>query len=300
MNDIILQRYRGYVWGKYQKFKTRDVYTSHPRICLHWIDKPLENITQEDIQRFVQYCYNRFKRNTLSLKFWSIQNFFKWVGRNDIQLPKITPEDAGKQALNESEIQKILDTIESLSPLHRLIFYLEYDAIRRPDEIRNLKIADRYGEILRYDGKTGIKQCVMTERLQKAWDDYLKIRPTPRTEKDNLYLIIHFYGKDHGKHPTSPCIINRVVKEIMMYSNVHIPNGEKPTSYLIKRTSISRQLKECPDPKIIQLQAGHSKLETTMKYNRINTKDIKNYLSLFEDKRNKINGKRKLNYDKFH
>jgi len=295
----IIEQYRDYVWGNYQKDKTRHIYESHPRLCLEWIGKPLEQITQDDINRYIHYCYGYCKQNTLSLKFWSVQNFFKWAGRNDLQLPKITPVDAGKQALNKIETQKILDTIETLSPLHRLIFYLEFDAIRRPSEIQNLKLKDRYGEVLKYDGKTGIKQCIMTERLQQSWDDYLKLRPTPRTEKDSEYLIINNYGMYSGDHLKSKCMIGRIIKEVMMYSRVELPNGEKPTNYLVKRTSISRQLKECPDPKIIQIQAGHTKLETTMKYNRIDKQDIKNYLSVFEDKRGKNKRKRSVDYDKF-
>jgi integrase len=228
-----------------------------------------------------------------------VQNFFNWAGRDDLQLPKITPVDAGKQALNEIETQKILDTIETLSPLHRLIFYLEFDAIRRPSEIQNLKISDRCKEILKYEGKTGIKQCIMTERLQQAWDDYLTIRPHSINEIEDTYLILHDSGKEKGNHLRSKCMIDRIVKEIMMYSHVELPNGERATNYLVKRTSISRQLKECPDPKIIQLQAGHTKLETTMKYNRINKQDIKNYLMLFEDKRDADKRKRRLINDKF-
>ena len=57
--------------------------------------------------------------------------------------------------------------------------------------------------------------------------------------------------------------------------------GENPTNYLIKRTSITRQLKTCPDPKIIQLQAGHSKLTTTMKYNHVSDDDRRQYFSKF-------------------
>lgn len=69
-----------------------------------------------------------------------------------------------------------------------------------------------------------------------------------------------------------------------MYSQIEVPNREKPTNYLVKRTSITRQLKACKDPKIIQIHEGHSKLETTMKYNRINEEDIKEYLDIFEHK----------------
>ena len=67
---------------------------------------------------------------------------------------------------------------------------------------------------------------------------------------------------------------------------------------MIKRTSITRQLKTCPDPKIIQLQAGHKNLSATMKYNRIDEKDIKEYLDIFEHKNKEINGKQGISKDK--
>jgi integrase len=209
----------------------------------------------------------------------------------------MTPIDVGKQAIDEENTDKLLNTVEKLPPLHRLVFYLEYDAIRRPCEIINLKTTNRYGNLLYYKGKTsqktGMNYCVMTERLQQAWDDYLKNRPIPKTPEDNKYLILNEYGQYRGTRLKSRHQLTKIIREIAMYSQINIPNNEHPTNYLIKRTSITRQLKECPDPKIIQLQAGHTELATTMKYNRINEHDIKNYLNNFECKTNVI--KRKIN-----
>jgi len=76
----------------------------------------------------------------------------------------------------------------------------------------------------------------------------------------------------HTTHPLS-----RIIREIVYEANIDVPMGENPTNYLIKRTSITRQLKECPDPKIIQMQAGHSKLATTMRYNRVSDDDRRKY-----------------------
>lgn len=302
MNDIILQQYKDYVWGKYQKRNTRLTFTDHPRVLLRYINKPLGDATQEDIDRFVKWCFENRTHNGNAIRFWVIRQFLNWAKRPDLSVPQVSPIDAGKQALNEENAEKLLSSIEKLSPAHRLVFYLEYDTIRRPSEVRDVKLSDRYGNILRYEGKTkdstGIKQCVMTERLIQAWEDYIKVRPLPRTPKDGEYLLLIDYGTHKGEHPKTNLMVDRHIKELAMYAQIEVPQNEKPSNYLIKRTSITRQLKECNDPKIIQMQAGHSKLETTMKYNRINEEDIKNYLTLFEHKRKDIKAKSKITEDK--
>jgi integrase len=143
------------------------------------------------------------------------------------------------------------------------------------------------------DSRNGKKPVYLTERLVQAWVDYEKnVRPLPATPKDDEFLILGEYGQFRGKRLETTTTITRMIKEISMYAQIKIPDGEKPTNYLIKRTSITRQLKQCRDPKIIQLQAGHSKLSTTMKYNRINENDIRNYLRTFEDKSMLTNEKR--------
>jgi len=294
MNDKILQGYKDFVWGRHGKRNTRLTYTDHARVMLDRIGKSLNQVTQNDVDRYVQHCLESMKTNGNSIRFWSIRQFLKWAKRDDLVLPKINPVDAGKLALNEDEANKLIFTVESLSPLHRLVFYLEYDTIRRPSEIRKLKLTDRYRDMLSYEGKTGIKPVIMTERLQKAWDEYLKVRPIPVTEEDDKYLILTEGSYFRGRYSRCNSMINRIIKEVCMLSKIEIPQGETASNYLIKRTTITLQLKDCPDPKIVMQQAGHTKLNTTMKYNRIDEKHIKEYLNVFEHKSDNINGNRDI------
>jgi len=303
MNGKILNRYRDFVWGEHDNHNTRLTYTDHPRVMLAHIKKPLQKLTRRDIRDYAEYCYAHKRKNGNAIRFWAIQQFFNWAKKEKIltkklTMPKVSREDAGKRALNNEDTDKLFAAIEQLSPLHRLVFYLEYDTIRRPKEICLLKLTDRHGGILRYNGKTGIKQAVMTETLEQAWDDYLKVRPIPATPEDEEYLILCDYGQFRGRRLKANTMLTRIIREIVMYAQIEIPDGEKPTNYLIKRTAITRQLKECSDPKIIQMQAGHTKLETTMKYNRIEDKDIKEYLDIFEHKRNNIKRKSRISKDK--
>ena len=148
--------------------------------------------------------------------------------------------------------------------------------------------------MLSYEGKTGIKSVIMTERLQIAWDEYLKVRSIPLTEEDGKYLILGDYGQFKGRHYNYNTGINKIIKELCMLARIEIPQGESPSNYLIKRTTITLQLKDCPDPKIVMQQAGHTKLGTTMKYNRIDERHIKEYLSIFEHKNDNINENRDI------
>ena len=303
MSDIILEQWRDYVCGKYQKKNTRHTYLDHPRVMLRHLDKTTSELTQRDIDRYHEYCYRYRKINGNAIRFWVIREYLTWSHRQDLHVPVISPVDAGKQALDENNTNKLLETIETLSALHRLIFYLENDALRRPSEIRDIKLNDRYGNKLSYLGKTknvhGRQTCIMTERLQRAWDDYRLIRPIPQSETEQEYLILSDYGRYKGKHLETNQALTRIIQELAMTARIEIPFGEKPTNYLIKRTGITRQLKECPDPKLIQMQAGHSTLLTTMKYNRVSEQDLENYLALYEHKDKKIKPKTIIGEDKY-
>ena len=140
MNAELLQRWRDCVHSNHQSENTRREYFNNPMVMLRTINKPYDEIAQNDLNKYVQFCFKTYKRNTLSLKFWAINNFIKWMERKDLSLPNVNPVDAGKTALNKEEMDKIFNIIEQLSPLHRLTFYLVYDAIRRPQEISILMV----------------------------------------------------------------------------------------------------------------------------------------------------------------
>jgi len=298
MKDKILNQYKGFVWGHYNKINTRRVYIDHPRIMLKHINKPFNDITQEDIDQYVQYCYNNKKRNGNAIRFWSIRKFIAWTQRKDLEIPIVNPIDAGRQALTSENFDKIMQTLPNLKPLHRVVGYALIDTIRRPNEIKNIKIKNIQEDRLKYDGKTGVKYCIMSDRLKQAIHEYIdKERPIAQTPKDDEYLILSDYGQFKGRHPTSRTLVDRIVKEIAMYSKIEIPPDETACSYLLKRTTITEQLDEYP-AKYVQFQAGHIKPETTMKYQRPRDKDIKKYLNIFEHKSEEIKEKPNIDKDK--
>lgn len=298
MKNEILKQYTDFVWGHYSKINTRRVYIDHPTVMLKRINKPFDEIKQKDITTYVQYCYQNKKRNGNAIRFWSLRKFIKWTKRKDLKIPKVNPIDAGRQALTSENFDKIIQTLPNLKPSHRVVGYGITDAIRRPNEIKNIKIKNIQGDRLTYDGKTGTKYCIMSNRLQKAIQEYIeKERPIPQTPEDDEYLIISDYGQFKGKHPNTRVLVGRIVKEIAMYSKIEIPPNETACSYLLKRTTITEQLDKYP-AKYVQFQAGHIKPETTMKYQRPRDEDIKEYVNIFAHKSEQIKRKQKIDDDK--
>lgn len=280
MTAATVDDYYIYLCGKSINDETRKNYLSFPREFLQHLNKPLLDITQEDVNQYVRYCIQHYRNNGNKTRFQLIQYFLNWT-QTPLTLPKLRYKDIDKAVLNEEQMQTLFETVQDMSLLHQLILYLEYDGIRRPREIRHIQRNWRNDDVLYYNGKTHPDHIILSKRLMRVWDDYIAFeRPPAVTPADDQYLLLnnHKHSNTTGKRIKSNNTIMRLIRDIFHESGIRAPKGEMPTNYLIKRTSITRQLKQCPDPKIIQLQAGHSTLEQTMKYNRVNDSDIRTYI----------------------
>lgn len=279
MNDKTILSYEIYLAGKSISEATKTNYLKFPKAFLRYTQKPVDEITQLDIDEYVRYYIRNRKHNGNSIRFRCLKYFFNWL-KKDFDLPMLSIRETDKAVLNDNQTDILMETVKNMSATHKLIFYLEYDGIRRPNEIRNIEINWRNGDVLYYNGKTHKDHIILTERLMDAWDEYIECeRPIPRTVNDSKYLLLSKNRNPckQGTQLRRTMFITRHIRELVMESDVTVPLGEIPTNYLIKRTSITRQLKLCHDPKIIQLQAGHSSLAITMRYNRISDDDRRAY-----------------------
>lgn len=280
MTATTLDNYYIYLCGKSISDETRKNYLSFPREFLQHLNKNPTDITQEEVNQYVRYCITNYRNNGNKTRFQLIQYFLNWT-QTPLTLPRLRYKDVDKAVLNEDQLQTLFETVQDMSLLHQLILYLEYDGIRRPKEIRNIRKNWRNDDILYYNGKTHPDHIILSKRLMTAWNEYIAFeRPPARTPNDDEYLLLnnHKHSNTKGVRIKSNNTIMQIIRDIFWESRIQVPKGELPTNYLIKRTSITRQLKQCPDPKIIQLQAGHSTLEQTMKYNRVNDNDIRTYI----------------------
>ena len=282
-----IEEYEKHLRGNYTNQNTITLYLKHIRVFIKHMDWKIHRLTQQDINEYIHWCKTHRQHNGNTIRFNTITRFLKWYGRPDLTLPRQRMLPTNKHPLTQEQMITLCNTAKTMTWLHQLILTLELICLRRPEGIRNLKLKDKHGDILRYIDKTshitGIKKEILSNWTIKAWDNYVYFeRPTPKTEQDAQYLILATNKKHYGQHLKSTVMVSRVTNEIGDKCKLETPNGENWINYLIKRTGITQQAHICPNLKIVSNQAGHNNIETTMLYDKIMENDTRKHLENFE------------------
>lgn len=129
---------------------TRKTNLQHAKLLLLFFNKKLENVTQEDIDKYINYIQEHYSERTASDKRKFLSLFFRWhfkkKHKEDIPviadlntkrkvIPKL-PEDL----LTPKEIIKLVSVISS--PRDKAIVILLYETAARIGEFMQLKIKD--------------------------------------------------------------------------------------------------------------------------------------------------------------
>ncbi|GAG12221.1 unnamed protein product, partial [marine sediment metagenome] len=164
MNDKTILSYEIYLAGKPLNPRTQNNYLKMVKTFLKHTGKTPSELTQEDVNEYVRFCLKNRTHNGNATRFRTLKIFFNYL-KKDFDVPMMSIKETDKAVLNDDQTQKLFDIVKHMSARHRLIFYLEYDGIRRPREICDLKLHYRNQDILHYNGKTHKDHIIMTERL---------------------------------------------------------------------------------------------------------------------------------------
>ena len=185
--------------------------------------------------------------------------------------------ETNQHALNEQEMD-LLITLSEQNPLEHLIILLLFDGPLRPSEIINIQINQREKDILYLNNtKTGNKHKILSPEIQKAWDNYLQIRPQPKPGNEQ-YLILKDKYKQKGYKYQDTDPINDMIHNVVRLAGIQ----KTVTAYTIRRTSGTLRANKYSkyyigDPKLLQMFFGHTCFSTTMRYIRITDEDLRRY-----------------------
>jgi len=290
MNEKILDEYHRHLCGKYRSKQTRKNYYKFVKLFLKWLqtkkNKTYKKLTPVDTQDYKAYCLDRYKINGNVGRLNAINNFvdnFLQKPKLRVTAPKSVP--VNKLVLSDKELTRYIDNAET--PLEQLIAVYQVDGLLRPGEFSNLKISlhDLGNQILYLDDtKTGNKSVILTPRMIKAYNNYLKHRLTPKYPEHKDYLIIINKGSNYGLPITThrPDFIWRQTKKIAVKGGF----TRSVYPYLIKPSAITDGFNQQMNPKILQRQARHKNIETTLRYDHSTDEMVKDY---FNKKQEKIN-----------
>jgi len=267
-NKDTLEKYHQYLNLNYRKKTTIQNYYYHVRKFLQWINKPINEVTKEDMLKWRGYLLHTYMKNGNARRVASANHFTKWLEREDLKIPVPAQEHSNKIVLSEQELNDYLETSKE-DPFWHVIALFQIDGLLRPSEFSILKISnmDLDNQIFYLDNtKTGNK------RLTQAIKEYLLHRePKPEFEE---YLIIIPNGTYKGKVPKPfGGYINKTTKQIAKKAGI----TKYVAPYIIKPSSITLDFNKQVNPKIIQRKARHRKIETTLRYDHVSDDMVRKY-----------------------
>jgi integrase/recombinase XerD len=292
MKDI-LEEYQKYLRGRYRNQNTRKNNYKFAKLFLDWIEedkgKTYNKITKEDTKDYKAYCLETYKVNGNVARLNGINNFLDdFLKRPELRVTVPRPVTVNKQILSKEDLKRYIESAETA--LEKLIVRYQVDAFLRPNEFAKLRISlhDLKNQIVYLDDtKTGNNSVIFTPNMIKVYEEYLMDRLKPEDPKYNDHLIIIDKGSHYGKPITSKRadFIWRHTKKIAARAGFE----RSVYPYLIKPSAITDGFNKKVNPKILQRQARHSRIETTLMYDHTSDEMVKEYFNKAQRHKNTEN-----------
>jgi len=234
-----------------------------------FIQKPVEQATEDDVKRFLMQYIEKSPRTRALIT--SSMKFFYGLINNDvlknIQLPK--KEEKLPTVLTKEEVIQLINSAETGKS--KLMLQTLYSAGLRVSELVNVKVNDLDFEKSR--GKTkgkGSKERIFF--ISKDLAQKLKLHAEEKQLANYL-----FPSTIDGSKPLTPRNIQRIIKRAALKANIH----KKVTPHTLRHSFATHLLEAGTDIRIIQKLLGHSRIDTTTIYTHVSDKtleDVKNPL----------------------
>jgi len=276
MNEDILRKYKSYLRQEHGKENTIKAYYDGIKHYSEYIQKPLKKTALKDLQRWKEHIVQKDNQNTVRIKLFGVNKFYRWIGKLKIKVSIPAQVRAQRKIFTVEEKNRFLETAKQ-DPLYNTIALGLYDEILRPNELINIRISDIDFEghmMYLRDSKVGNTSVPMSPRFEQAVIDYLKIRVNPMEEYKD-FLLIHGKGVFKGEKYQSTHLIRRITMKIALLSGIN----KQVTPYkIVKPSAITLRLNDNVNPRTVQRIARHKNIKTTLIYDHSTDKDALEYL----------------------
>ena len=249
----------------------------------NWLNniKQLDSITTDDLSEYLSkrkkegLAASSIRQNVVSLKI-----FFRFLCNNKILSEDIAeglfspkPEQLLPKTINQKDVKKLLESIETSDPLgmrDRALIELLYSSGLRLGEIMEALLENLYLEEghIRVTGKGNKTRIVPIGK--KALEEITNYLDKGRKKLVNSKSTSHIFLSIRGKK-LSPSRIWQIVKERSKRADIKSPINP----HQLRHSFATHLLSGGADLRIIQELLGHADISTTQTYTHVDEKGLK-------------------------
>jgi integrase/recombinase XerD len=228
-----------------------------------------ENITQTDIKAYLAYLISEKRQSpsSVNLALCALKFFYEEVLEKDIFKKISTPKQEKKipTVLTKEEIFAMINTIKNKK--HKLLIELMYSSGLRVSEAVALKIEDinldeRIAKIVAGKGKKD-RLVILSRNLSKSLKKYLEKR-----KFESSYIFPTQKNKqEHMSIRQAQKIVNNAAKKAGIKKRVFC--------HALRSSFATHLLEAGTDIRIIQELLGHTNIQTTQRYTKVSTEQLK-------------------------
>jgi len=260
--------------------------------------KSLEKINKQVILDYLSYLTN-YKDNrgkpltttTICIKLKILRAFFKYLLKNDlilknpileIELPR-TNQSLPRGILSIAQVETLLNSVKLDSPINirnKSIIELFYDIGIRTSECCNLKIGDvdLKEHIITIEKGKGGKTRILPLGQYAAYYLNLYFKSARKyflknCNQDEGYIYLTKSGRKFTRDILNREVIQKIAKNANFKKNI--------TCYTFRHSIATHLLQQKVDIRYISQLLGHSSLNTTKRYTRVDITDLKKVHSLY-------------------
>ena len=237
-------------------------YTFFVNKFLTRINKPAEQLNEEDAKLYLSEMFDTKSKNTIMLAAAALKFYFAEVLKKDLsKIPLPKKDKKLPEVLTKDEVRNLIESTDTLKS--RLIVSMLYSTGLRVSEIVNLKVSDvnlndKSGWVRKGKGSKD-RVFMLSESLCNDLKDYLSSRG-----KDNKFV----FSKEKA-------LTTRNIQKIIQGTRKRAGISKKTTPHTLRHSFATHLLEQGVDIRIIQTMLGHSSLSTTQVYTHISNEQLK-------------------------
>lgn len=253
--------------------RTIKSYLFHNHKFLEFIEKQPDDINSDDIKKYMAFLMaeKKQKSTSVNLALSALRFFYDEMMKKGLFVDIKAPKNEKKlpTVLSKDEISKMINSLDNKK--HRLLIEFLYSSGLRVSECVSIKIYDlnfdeRMGLVRAGKGKKD-RNIILSKNLVDDLEKYLKKR-----KDENPYV---FNSKDmHISIRQAQKIVHEAAKKAGIKKRVFC--------HALRSSFATHLLENGTDIRIIQELLGHSNIQTTERYTKVSTEQLKKVISPFD------------------